>query len=556
MPAAPAPTTVEFRFPYKGQDSTAPRDRIIVAQAVELLNMRRLQTPYGSLSFDQSTAQAAGGVRPGLARWFPNSTSGINDADTGAVTFMATCRGLDGTNYLIYAKGTGSGTQFYKQTIGQGNTRSTIGSTTALSPVGGVVSWAERSGKLYLVGRNSGTYYACIVDPQAGTVTDWPEARGAATYKPWGSTGATAVAEYRNSLVIACDTAAGVYFSEVGNVGNFQPGLNPTSPVALNATATAGQVGDRVMHLVSVGDDLLLILCENSVWRITSDPRQGGVLRRVPTETGVATVLGSQGTYGVEYCFDGQGRLWFLGTGGNSLWVMEPAGVPVRMDRDRIRPYLQDRSSVTGHRLAYDPGSDTVRLYFYGIINGNHALVYDIRSDTLAPDRFAQADSVGAQYCLSLRNYKRADQAGPLVAVQGKVYYENRDRAYDEYVTGGGVASQQAVVSRVRFAPFEMDAGEVTSMAHELTGVGQKDTTAVTWYWLTAASAEEVVKLDTSAADRSGTFFSSAGGRDRAVSLRATGGAHQLVIEATANPNRMRLQSFRATFTPVSRRRV
>jgi hypothetical protein len=114
------------------------------------------------------------------------------------------------------------------------------------------------------------------------------------------------------------------YMSKVGDSTEWD--YSPATPSALDpvsgSTALALQVGDIINGMVPCGDNILIFLCDHSIWRMTGDPLDGGVVTQVSDITG--------GAWGRAWCKDAQGNVYFFGSRG-SVWRMAPDGEPQRI---------------------------------------------------------------------------------------------------------------------------------------------------------------------------------------------------------------------------------
>lgn len=98
------------------------------------------------------------------------------------------------------------------------------------------------------------------------------------------------------------------YMSKIGDPWNWDySSTDPLTAVAGN-NADAGEIGDIIRALIPYKDDYLIFGCANTIWLLTGDPAHGGSIDEVD---------GTVGMFGANsWCFDGDGNLYFFGTGG------------------------------------------------------------------------------------------------------------------------------------------------------------------------------------------------------------------------------------------------
>lgn len=147
------------------------------------------------------------------------------------------------------------------------------------------------------------------------------------------------------------------FMSKVGDPTNWD--YAPATPSNIDAVsqtnARALQVGDVINGMVPCGDNILIFLCEHSIWRLTGDPLDGGVLTQVSSITG--------GAWGRAWCQDPAGNVYFYGSNG-SVWQMAPTGAPTRLSLAIDAPRLF-KVDLSKHiiNMAWDDRWKGVRLF-------------------------------------------------------------------------------------------------------------------------------------------------------------------------------------------------
>jgi len=125
------------------------------------------------------------------------------------------------------------------------------------------------------------------------------------------------------------------------------------SPVA-GGNSDAGEIGDIIRCLIPYRDDYLIFGCANSIWVLRGDPAAGGSLDEVDLTVGI---------YGAKsWCFDGDGNLFFWGSGG--IYQMDKEFGGVKNITEISLPKLIEDSAA-------DPASHRITMCYdrlrYGI---------------------------------------------------------------------------------------------------------------------------------------------------------------------------------------------
>jgi len=115
---------------------------------------------------------------------------------------------------------------------------------------------------------------------------------------------------YKGRAVLAGDSKYPYqwYISRVANPWDWLYVVNDALSPVRGGNADAGEIGDIIRCLIPYKDDYLIFGCANSIWVLRGDPCAGGSLDEVDLTVGV---FGAK-----SWCFDGDGNLYFWGTGG------------------------------------------------------------------------------------------------------------------------------------------------------------------------------------------------------------------------------------------------
>ncbi len=297
--------------------------------------------------FDSITRRNRGGSRPGTAKYVPSPTYsnwlvqdvnvlvgvGYNPPGGGAlqpsqsgrvVTVVAVNRGN------IYVANPGD-TAWTAPT-------NNSGITPALNFTGLVFSSAMRQ-KLYFV---DGIASWCYYDPSTNTVENWVATAGAFPADGSGNT-PRLICTWRGRLILSglFEDPQNIFMSKIDDANDWD--YSPQNPSALDAIALnlseMGLIGDVVTGLVPMSDDVLVVLGDHTVFKITGDPLSGGVVDRVSDGIGAA--------WGQAWCKGPDGTLYFFSNiPGVYALAPEAAGKPYRISGP-IDPLLREINTGT-----------------------------------------------------------------------------------------------------------------------------------------------------------------------------------------------------------------
>ena len=199
------------------------------------------------------------------------------------------------------------------------NGMSKVGSVQA----GQEIRSTELQGRLFFADGEQIQYF----DPLDGSFNRL-EPRGSGTVLQ----NATCIAAWNNRLVLT-DGVEWV-MSRVGDFRDFdmvQVELNDEGQAVSSAVAVVGQVPDRITGILPLRDDLLLWLCEESIWRLTGNPITNGQQDRVSEEMGAAPDAWVRAP---------DGQPFILGSRGN-VYILNQFGVPSELMGDQISRRLE-----------------------------------------------------------------------------------------------------------------------------------------------------------------------------------------------------------------------
>lgn len=157
-------------------------------------------------------------------------------------------------------------------------------------------------------------------------------------------------------------------------------------------SGTAGQIGDVVRALIPARDGQLIIGCANSLHIMVDNPAYGGQM---------VDIVGTGIFDATSWCFDGDGNLYFWGTGGIYKLAKGAAGL-----ENITATALPNLISDTGA----DPSTYRITMGFDGVRQGVKVCItlladgtsanywLDLKTGGLFPDTHATAHGVYSQF--------------------------------------------------------------------------------------------------------------------------------------------------------------
>lgn len=191
-----------------------------------------------------------------------------------------------------------------------------------------------------------------------------------------------------------------VFLSAIGNPQDWNYGRFPTvatQAVAAQPGSQLGECPDLVNALLPYNDDLLILLCDESIYMLSGNPAQGGQFDRVAKGIG--------GAFGRPFCMDPSGNMYFFSSRG-SIYTMAPGSRPRRIsaaiDSERFFDLNLDDHIV---RMAWDdrwrgmhifitpidPSAGTMNYWWDGETDQPTAFTVVNNPGSWWPDRFARS---------------------------------------------------------------------------------------------------------------------------------------------------------------------
>lgn len=172
--------------------------------------------------------------------------------------------------------------------------------------------------------------------------------------------------------------------------------LNPPTPTITQAfvgnLTPAGLLPDLPNAFIPYTDDVLIVLCDHSIWQVSGNPLRGGEIDRISGVVG--------GSFGKPYCVDPEGAIYFHGSRGG-IFVMAPKSTPIRLSTESIDADLaeidlnsyfvelawDDRAQgVHVFQLPYGAGGTPVQHWFF-----------ERRTKAWIPQKYGRSGSTGNQ---------------------------------------------------------------------------------------------------------------------------------------------------------------
>jgi len=150
------------------------------------------------------------------------------------------------------------------------------------------------------------------------------------------------------------------YSSRAGNPRDWLVNQNDLGTPVSSQTSKAGLVSSPLVGFIPYQDHYLLFGLMDSWWVMRSDPRAGGTLTQLTTETGMLSPT--------AYCWDENSNLFILGFDG--VYYLPPTGIinaqaPVNITRGRMPRLFRDMAinkNTDNISMAYDKDRYGIRI--------------------------------------------------------------------------------------------------------------------------------------------------------------------------------------------------
>lgn len=455
-----------LNFPLKGLDENwaykeQPRD-----SSVDVLNMR---------AHSPVTGRARGAQRPGLRKYlsaqidqFPvqdlNHVVTVQDVATVVTALnLRTITPVAVVSGSVYSFTTTAATV-------------TIGGSGALDGAAPVVFSAQLFDTLYFA---DGSNYKKFNAPTLTTST-WTATAGSLPIS--GGNTPRLIERWRGRIVLSgiSTDPHNWFMSKVGVATDFD--YSPTDQTAIQAVAgnnsPAGLIGDVINALIPYNDDILIFLCDHSIYQMTGDPMDGGRIDQI------SDVIG--GAFGRSWCKDSLGTVYFFGSRGG-VYRMRPGAVPERISAQRIEKRLQSVNlNTTIVRMVWDDEQIGFHLFLTSLADAaGQSFFWDARNDGWWRDSF-QDDTYQPRAVHILDGDSPSDRVVLLGSENGHV------RAFDGAVKND---DEVAIDSYVQFGPIIIDDGSQPFVFTELQAVFSRASSNVAYEVFVGPSVEQALLL-------------------------------------------------------------
>lgn len=336
----------------------------------------QLTTPDASnvVPFDPQGKKLRGGQRPGLI-----NTSDALPSGAAFAWLHGVPRPTDAARMYV---ATNNSNIYYAQGLGAAWTTA----ATALIPGGYTTCGScDINGIVYFVNTPSAAANTTVYYNSNGNTCGTLASMVTTGTAPQG---ATICCNFRSRLCLAGVAGAlqNIFMSRAGAPNDWDYSQQDSqAAVALNASASAGRVGEPVVALIPYRHDSMLIACSRSLFMMQGDPADGGAIITISDAIGVLS--------STSWCIDEKGGAYLLTNAG--LYRMSPEEGLVPVSVGRIDPYIADMIQKSNKQaLVYDVARHAVWCLCTGpLVSQTYkpSLYYDVRTDSFWPQQFAIA---------------------------------------------------------------------------------------------------------------------------------------------------------------------
>ena len=328
---------------------------------------------------------------------------------------------------------------------------------------------------------------------------------------------------YRGRIVLSGnpDAPHQWYMSRQADPFDYLYAINDAQSPVAGGNADAGEVGDIVRALIPYKDDYLVFGCATTLWVLRGDPASGGSLDELDLTVGM---------YGANsWCFDGDGILYFWGTGG--VYRINRNFTDVKNLTQTSLPELigDEAADPTTHRIlmAYDRERYGLIINVTKLSDGSNSN-YFFSLNTLVPGFFPESypNTCGA-YSSFYYDSNNTSNRGLLLGCKDGYIRVAVNTAKNDDVG----ASDTAISSNILYPIIKLgeddEEGRLTSLTIELaggaSGGSHTDMDAVSYELHVADDAETLIEdiKDGATAAISGTLTGT--GRKARIRQKLTG---------------------------------
>ncbi len=373
------PQTIDLHFPKAGLDVSKPAGEWPIRIGPNNEKHYYCADSLNVQGYDALTRRYRGGSRPCLAKWLSTQVNGetfivqelnalVDSGYTPPGGGMAQPH-ISGRVVTLVAVSEGE-----IAVMNPGDALWTTPTNNAANDpplnASGVMQSASLGQIMYFAdGLDDFVYY----DPVGNTTEDWVLTDGMHPTDADGN-GPRLICLWGGRIVRSglMGDSQDIFMSRINDANDhdyFPADPSAADPVTLSLSEM-GTVGDMVTGLVPATDDILVVLCDTSVYRITGNPVDGGRVDLV--------CQGIGGAFGKAWCKDPAGNIYFFSSiPGVYMLPAGASGQPIRISH-QIDPRLRD----------IDMGNVTIRLFWDDDITGLRVYITpnDVPADVDADD--------------------------------------------------------------------------------------------------------------------------------------------------------------------------
>lgn len=325
-----------------------------------------------------------------------------------------------------------------------------------------IVSAATLFGKTYIV---DGTQKPLMLDLASQLFVAFVETAGTAPNK------ATIACNWRGRLVLSGQftDSQNVFASKMNDPTDWNYAATSVDAAWALNLASQGRVGEPVIALIPMSDDLLIVGCEQSMWLIRGDIADGGSVDMLTNAAGISGVN--------AWCRGPNGELYWVGPRGFFKCAADGSGIE-SISRTVYPQFFASVNRATQHvTLVYD--SRRFGIWVYVTPEAQSAatsIFYDISFGGFWPTRFTNASAIGPLSAVYWDGFDSDRQYPFLGGYDGKMYRQNEttrsdltSSVIDSYVVFGPLSLSlidDATITRLDVTLGAQRAAEVTAVTN------------------------------------------------------------------------------------------
>lgn len=313
----------------------------------------------------------------------------------------------------------------------------------------------------------------------------------------------------------------------------------PTQAVDGTSQGRIGRCPDIINGIIDVNDDVLLLPCDHSIWRLTGDPQEGGRFDQV------TDVIG--GTFGRGYVKDPAGNVYLFATRGDVLMI-PPQGYPVLISGD-ISADLRTIDFSSYHvGMEWDYEDEGLRLFVLPFGQGGTVVTHwfwDAKNRGWWPDQYGKTGQrIQPTSTVVIDGDAQSDRMLVYGCEDGFLRKVDKTSKADDATAAGAAVPINSYMVQGPVWTHEGRQGRITEVTAEMSSV--QGFATVDLFAADTADAMGLAKAS----------FTAGAGRNPARHVRAKGSYAWLKIRATSPTNRWAIERLAFKAAPAGRSRV